>query len=93
MERKENRENREKRRLEECRQCVVGESQNSAVKEKVSSENQNQREPKRLTRVTQNEISLDVGGIVYWKTERLKKAEKNTSRVLVPFAGRGVLDS
>ena len=51
------------------------------------------REPKRLTRVTQNEISLDVGGIVYWKTERLKKAEKNTSRVLVPFAGRGVLDS
>ena len=34
------------------------------------------REPKRLSRVTQNEISLDVGGIVYWKTERLKKAEK-----------------
>ena len=51
------------------------------------------REPKRLTRVIQNEISLDVGGIVYWKTERLKKAEKNTSRVLVPFAGHGVLDS
>ena len=43
MERKENRENREKRRPEECRQCVVGENQNSAIKEKVSSENQNER--------------------------------------------------
>ena len=43
MERKENRKNREKRRLEECGQCVVGESQDSAIKEKVSSENQNER--------------------------------------------------
>ena len=46
------------------------------------------RATKRLTRVTQ-----DVREIVYWKTELSEKAEKDSSRVLVPFAGRGVLDS
>ena len=32
--RKESREKNEKRRLEECRQCAVEKSQNSAVKKK-----------------------------------------------------------
>ena len=47
---------------------------------------------KRLTRVLRDETSLDVSGIVYWETERSNKAEKDSSRVLVP-AGRDVLDS
>ena len=46
------------------------------------------RATKRLTRVTQ-----DVSEIVHWKTELSEKAEKDSSRVLVPFARRGVLDS
>ena len=47
------------------------------------------RATKRLTRVTQ-----DVSEIVSdWKTELSEKAEKDSSRVMVPFARRGVLDS
>ena len=46
-----------------------------------------------LTRVTQNKKSLDLSRIAYWRTVQLKKPEKDSSTVLVPYAGRGVLDS
>ena len=50
---------REKSRPEEYRQCAKEQSQNSAIKEEVFSETQSVR-AQGLTRVTQNEISLDV---------------------------------
>ena len=50
---------------------------------------ESKREPKRLTRVTQHEISVDVSELVYWRTG--KESRKRQFESL--GAERDVLDS